>query len=351
MIVDGGTNIGPWKRANVRQQIYRANLGDNFDTRQIYVNGVRAQRARGEMDPDGWILTPTGFLAPDTDVPLMKGGKHIELAGRAAWKEFRCPISDTNGRIVTMSQPCWKNAQIQPDASFSHVSWIENSCQFLKKSGQWCIEQHDHQIYYLPRVKDDIKSAVVTAGGVNTLVEFRGSLEAPVHNIILEDISFEYTGWTGPNTKEGYAPLQAGFFFTGDHSRYEDGHLERMPAAVSLIFARHITIRRDQFTHLGGAGISVRTGSAYDDIVGCIFSDASGSGALIGETTLAYREASATGPRNTVHDIGFFGNKITNMGAEYHDNVGIFAGYVERLAIVENEIWNLPYTGISVGWG
>ena len=44
-------------------------------------------------------------------------------------------------------------------------------------------------------------------------------------------------------------------------------------------------------------------------------------------------------------------NFITNVGRDYHSSVGIFAGYTEALTIENNELAEMPYTGISVGWG
>ncbi len=44
-------------------------------------------------------------------------------------------------------------------------------------------------------------------------------------------------------------------------------------------------------------------------------------------------------------------NLITKVGRDYHSSVGMFAGYTEGLVIENNELADMPYTGISVGWG
>jgi hypothetical protein len=46
-----------------------------------------------------------------------------------------------------------------------------------------------------------------------------------------------------------------------------------------------------------------------------------------------------------VHD-----DVITDTGRELFDAVAIFAGQVAGAAIEHNELRNLPYSGISVGW-
>jgi hypothetical protein len=44
-------------------------------------------------------------------------------------------------------------------------------------------------------------------------------------------------------------------------------------------------------------------------------------------------------------------NYVTGAAYEYKGCVGIFSGYATRLNLAHNKVWNLPYTGISVGWG
>jgi hypothetical protein len=50
------------------------------------------------------------------------------------------------------------------------------------------------------------------------------------------------------------------------------------------------------------------------------------------------------------------GNQVVHcefhhIGVEYQDSVAVFGGYVNGTVIAHNEIHDLPYTGISVGWG
>ena len=42
---------------------------------------------------------------------------------------------------------------------------------------------------------------------------------------------------------------------------------------------------------------------------------------------------------------------IHNVGHEFPGNCGITAFYSRGLRLLHNEIYDIPYTGISVGWG
>ena len=56
-------------------------------------------------------------------------------------------------------------------------------------------------------------------------------------------------------------------------------------------------------------------------------------------------------PRLIVKDNIVTNNYIHDIGAEYFGSIGVFAGYTEGTIISHNEITNVPYTAISVGWG
>jgi beta-glucuronidase len=42
---------------------------------------------------------------------------------------------------------------------------------------------------------------------------------------------------------------------------------------------------------------------------------------------------------------------VTRAGAEYYDACGIFIGYTTHSTVANSELFDLPYTGISAGWG
>jgi len=84
-------------------------------------------------------------------------------------------------------------------------------------------------------------------------------------------------------------------------------------------------------------------------VQGNLFHDISDGAVVIGHWNHVY----ITTPSVQVasHDNLITNNLITNVGVEYWGAPAITAYYVNNIQIIHNEISNIPYTGISVGWG
>jgi hypothetical protein len=75
--------------------------------------------------------------------------------------------------------------------------------------------------------------------------------------------------------------------------------------------------------------------------------DLSGSGIQLGDVI----DHHPTDQREIVKDNRLVNNYIHGVAVEYTAGVGIFAGYTSGTTIAHNEISDLPYSGISMGWG
>lgn len=87
--------------------------------------------------------------------------------------------------------------------------------------------------------------------------------------------------------------------------------------------------------------------------MGSIIRDVSGNGVIIGEGKGRQIENEqwwlvAPGQSATANLIK--NNLIENCGVQFYGAVGIWVGFATGTEIIHNEIRNLPYTGISVGW-
>ena len=101
----------------------------------------------------------------------------------------RCRAS--SGKATGRSSPCSSptsprprprracNVATPPDSR----CYIENALELLDEPGEWYLDRTAKTVYYMPRQGEDMTKAEVIAPAVEKLVELRGTLDRPVHNI------------------------------------------------------------------------------------------------------------------------------------------------------------------------
>jgi parallel beta-helix repeat protein len=119
-----------------------------------------------------------------------------------------------------------------------------------------------------------------------------------------------------------------------------------IPAAIHLQNAENVRFVHNTFRNLGGAGVTLWAGVNDTVVDGNTFQDIAAGGISIAMDLMKKPSEPQICRRNLITN-----NFITRVGRDYHSSVGVFAGYTQRLVIEHNELTDLPYTGISVGWG
>ena len=212
-----------------------------------------------------------------------------------------------------------------------------------------------------------MQSAEAIVPAIETLVQIEGTLDRPVTNLRFERITFSYTTWMRPSVK-GHVPLQAGMYLTDgyridpkmkrnyrNHPLDNQGWLGRPAAAVRVAAAGAIDFEHCHFEHLGSTGVDYEEAVHGGIIRGCLFRDIVGNGLLVGsfspaahETHLPYDPADR---REVCTHQRIDNCYFTETGNEDWGCLAIAAGYVSDIHIVHNEICEVPYSGISLGWG
>jgi hypothetical protein len=100
-------------------------------------------------------------------------------------------------------------------------------------------------------------------------------------------------------------------------------------------------IKNCRFEHLGGGGLSA-TGTQKVAVERCGFNDLGGNGVTLGATGGADEPPCE---HNRIEDC-----EIERCGQEWFGAVGIWIGMASYTQVRHNELRDLPYTGISVGW-
>ncbi len=366
-VITGSIAVTGWTLHDPALGLWRANLGTNFigpqRTRQLYVNGRRAVRAQSEPDPDSFERTASGyrFLAatPGQQPPVWRNPAAMEAVTLPQWKMMRCPVREAAGPDLTMEPRCWKNANVftatngQSLWNFRQLAWLENAYEFLDQPGEWYLDNTTGQLYYIPLPGEDMATAVVELPLLETLVDVQGALGRPVTHLRFEGLTFSYATWLQPSTSEGYAADQSGFHLVGpDHLPNiigHDPHDARTPGNVRLRFAQHIEFLHNAFTHLGAVALDFDTGSQFNVIADNSFEDISSAAIQMGGITRADHHPDY--PDQVTRDNLITNNLVRFTGQEFWDAAGIYVGFTTHTTVSHNDISDVPWSGIAIGWG
>ncbi|WP_341830043.1 discoidin domain-containing protein [Streptomyces liangshanensis] len=350
-VFSGGTSVTGWTVADAAKNVYKAHVGD-IDTRQLYVNGELATRARGAKDPSGFTKTATGYKVTDTSLAGWKNQSDIEVASRWGWKLMRCPVDSIVGTTVTMQQPCWNNANLQQGQEITNPTWLENARELLDAPGEWYLDKSAGDLFYIPKAGQDLATAKVTVPRVEGLVDLNGTLTKPVTGVTFKGITFSYSTWLAPSSDDGLIEGQAGFRMVGKDNPTFDStrlHWQKTPGAVNVSYGHDVSFQDNTFTHLGAVGLNLNTGTQGTTITGNVFKEIAGTGIQIGGTDVIDHHPSDL--RSIVRNTTVSNNVVTNVADQYTGSLGIMASYTDHTVITHNKVYDLPYSGISLGWG
>lgn len=393
VVLSGGVRINGWKKQG---KFWVADVptfnGRPLDFRQMWVNGKKAARARDvedfekmnricSVDEKNEILyVPASAIRKLTDGKGILQAKYAEMVLHQMWcvANLRIRSIEIQGdsAAIRFHQPesriqfehPWPRPMVTTDGHNS-AFYLANARELLDVPGEWYHDIESRKVYYYPRTGEKMQSAdtEVIVPAVETLVQIAGTLDRPVSNIRFENITFSYTTWMRPSEK-GHVPLQAGMYLTDgyriepkmqrnylNHPLDNQGWLGRPIAAVRVVAANQIDFERCRFEHLGSTGLDYEQATYGGVIRGCLFRDIAGNGLLVGsfspaahETHLPYDPADR---REICTHQQIDNCYFTEIGNEDWGCLAIAAGYVSDINVEHNEICEVPYSGISLGWG
>ncbi|MGC7100809.1 RICIN domain-containing protein [Amycolatopsis lurida] len=382
-VLTGARAVTGWSVADAGKNIWRANVGTGIDSRQLYVGGAIATRARTQVNRSSFTFTNSGMTFSDPALGYLNnlaGQNRVEVESVNSFTDRYSPVQSISGNVITMQQPAWNNNTFGYDTlTAPHRAgpfYLANAYEFLDAPGEWYLNPGTGALYYRPLAGQDMNNISVELPVLQSLVNVGGTYDAPAHDLTFSGITFTGTSWLGPSSNQGYADQQTGAYMAGNWNWPADRltscqsgceqfeavrpHWFQMPAAVQVSAARGITFSDSEFVNLGQTAIGIgNDANAHASGVGLGASDITISGSEIarnsaGGIVVGGVRADAhhpSDPRMTNRNITVSDNRIHDLGVEYRGNVSVLTTYVTTTNVTHNEVYNMPYSGMSIGYG
>ncbi|MEV6279911.1 right-handed parallel beta-helix repeat-containing protein [Nocardia sp. NPDC051832] len=353
VVISGGTEITGWREHEGR---WVAEVGA-LDTRQLSVDGQRAERAGIDGLPDGTTRTETGYRTTSLAPQQWQAPASVEFVYRGIypWTEARCGVAAVTHTgehtEITMAQPAFDQAKALYNYEFEYQrltgpalpTRVENDPSFLTTPGTFALTRSHpdhHVLHYLPRSGEHPSHTRVVAPALETLLRVTAARDISFRGLIFADAT-----WLRPNRSQGFLHYHGSGYYEGGDI-YTEVLIEgrqwltvptetaTIPACLTLEHTAGITFEGCRFTRLGGTALGATAGVGLT-VRGCDFD------------TLAASAITLTGDRDAVLED----NLIQHIGLDYAGSPGISLLGTAGCTVAHNQVTDVPHCGIVAGPG
>lgn len=304
-----------------------------WDFKELFVNGERQQRARtpnkgyflvnGLLDGTSLYQSINRFRYAAGDIdPQWQNIRDAEVVALHHWVNVHLRIKSIDGpnRIVNFQQGTLLNLIEQRNQPARY--YVEGVFEALDSPGEWYLNRLKGQLYYFPRPDEDMSRAEIYAPYVSEILRLEGSAGTRVKNVAFRGLTFRHAHGTPGHPEQGFLS----------------------PAAIVLKYAEAITFAKCVFENVGGYGLDILDGSAFNTVTGCTFRSLGAGGVKLEGRLVKGNPASVT------HDNQVVNNRFHDLGEIYASARAIFVMASSSNLIAHNEISNVPWSGIQVGY-
>lgn len=348
-LISAGRHIGGWSQTPQGWWQCRipeaASYGWRFE--QLFINGQRAIRAR---TPDTGFHTVTDA---SEDVHYRGTGRIPLYATQtihvapSELDELRNMSQAETEQVVARFYHKWDNTSkyiqyLLPDSGRFYVTgrgmqpwntiragskyFLENYRAALNSPGEWFLDAAG-TLLYIPREGEDIATAECYASALPQIVIIKGTAQKPVCHKTFRHIRFAHAASYMP--RNGHEALQV----AAEHD-----------AAIMIDHASDISIEDCEVTHTGNYAIWMRQNCHDSNIRHTFIYDIGGGGIKIGQTSQPAEGEDVSSGIRVENCI------LRHLGQTFPCAGGIIIFHAAHNRILHNEICDLRYTGVSVGW-
>ncbi|MGD0897468.1 MAG: right-handed parallel beta-helix repeat-containing protein [Thermoguttaceae bacterium] len=382
-ILSGGRVFSGWK--NLKDNLWTVELPEvkagRWYFRQLFADGRRLTRAR---TPNEGFFTTAGPLSKYAALGRFGGyqgvGKYrrenpevfcgFQFAPEDAKWWTQCPDAEvitfhswecswqTVRRIDAEKHDVYFNTPCRYPVGFysPHLKYrIENVPEALDAPGEWYLDRRTGVLSYLAKPGEDPRKMAFVAPVLQRLVVLEGSADRPIEHVRLVGLSLQHADYPlGIYDVARDWPTPVLKAYPGWPTTFPPGYTDAQAAplcgqVVELWDAAHCAIEDCEIAHVGNYAIKVFERGHHNRIVGCLLHDLGGGGVMVGIPVREVEKAKV--PRSDAPShLEIANNVIRDCGLVHPAAVGILIMQSHHNRITHNEINNVGYGAINVGW-
>ncbi len=215
---------------------------------------------------------------------------------------------------------------------------FENVKEALSLPGEWYLDRTEQKLYYIPEEGDTIENTVLYAGSTEQILSFNNA-----ENIAFQGIDFVNTDWDPVNGAffsdvfDETHPLYSNIKYGGEHPQAAF----EVPAAILVSASESINFTDCRFENISYTAVKFENASENCNIISCMFNEIGGNAVFIHGDFVVPASTKNINVKDC--NIGYYGRIFNNA-------IGILITHAIDCELMNNEIHDGWYTGISVGW-
>ena len=317
----------------------------NYDFTDLYVNGERASLSR---------FPETGYLpfieAENMGVFLDDNSKWVRLDPNDVSALSKADIEgatlsylhywiDEHTGVESYDEKTGKLV-MQTHSRFnifgektSGVYYFENVKKTFGKQGEWYLDKAENAVYYVLRDGETAETLEARFPRLSHIANLIGKAGNPIKNVSFKNLTFAYTKGDYDSVTDDGLPVGS-----------DAQAVSNARGVLNFRYAQNCSVENCKFVNYGLHGVNVERGCSHIQISKTEFFDG-GAGGIIMDGSDAFGNV-----EDRTHSNEITSCKIHSCGKRQMAACGILIKHSHDNKIVGNEIFDLFYSGVSVGW-